>query len=407
MVPSGTLADLRRANRNHVLRLLMYQGPLSRVELSEATGLTGAGISRISRELIDTGLIIEDPPSPRKGGVGRRQAPLRIASTGGYVLGITITVNRKSVALADARGKIIAHSEMNDLSVEEPEIAIDALVAEANHLILQSQISRERLVGLGVSLAVPEPVGAADDELISSHLLGWLAIPVAPLFRERLDLPVKVEHRATGLLRAALRQGNPTERQEIFLINAVVGIGASAYLDGRFLSLGSFGFGDFSHVAIPNSTVQCVCGRYGCLDAVGAGSAVLDQLHGWTPKSRPLAANLNHALSEAVDIAGSGDQTAKKAFRQAGRMMGQGVDAVASLMGPRRIILTGETGRQPDYFAGLKDAIAACRTDRLGVSIECSKINSIEASVCIALDAFMYSPELELDKLMASFESAV
>ena len=407
MVPSGTLADLRRANRNHVLRLLMYQGPLSRVELSEATGLTGAGISRISRELIDAGLIIEDTPTPKKSGVGRRQAPLRIASTGGYVLGITITVNRKSVALADARGKIISHAEMNDLSVEEPDVTIDALVAKAKRLILQSQIHQERIVGVGISLAVPEPVGAASEELISSHLLGWLAIPVARLFRERLNLPVKVEHRATGMLRAALRQGRAGERQEVFFINSVVGIGASAYLGGRFLSLGSFGFGDFSHVAVPNNTVQCVCGRYGCMDAVGSGSAVLDQLHGWRPKTRPHAANLNHALSEAIERANSGDKAVKKAFRHAGRMMGRGIDTVAALMGPRRIILAGETGRQPDYFAGLKDTIAECRTDRLGVSIECSKINSIEASVCIALDAFMYSPELEFDKLMASFESAV
>ncbi len=407
MASSGTMADLRRANRNHLLRLLIYQGPMSRVELSEATGLTGAGISRIVRELIDAGLIVEDPPSPRKGGIGRRQAPLRIASNGGYVLGVTITVNRKSIALADARGKIIAKAEMHDLDVEDPVATVTALSEEAELLVSRSRIDRRRLVGVGVSLAVPEPVGPPEDGLISSHLLGWLAVPVASLFRERLDLPVKLEHRATGLLRAALRQGNTKERQEIFLINAVVGIGASAYSDGRILSLGSFGFGDFSHVAVPKSTVQCSCGRYGCLDAVGAGSAVLDQLHGWRPKSRPLAANLNRALGEAVELAQSGDEPAKKAFRNAGRMMGYGVDAVAALLGPRRIILAGETGRQPDYFAGIMETIAECRTDRLGVSVECTSIVSTEASVCIALDAFMYSPQLELDKLMASFDSAV
>src|SRR5687767_4716238 len=54
-----TSAGLRNKHRSDVLRLLLSTGPLSRPDLTSRTGLTAASITRIVRELIDSGVLVE------------------------------------------------------------------------------------------------------------------------------------------------------------------------------------------------------------------------------------------------------------------------------------------------------------------------------------------------------------
>lgn len=415
-----SISDLRRKNRDNVLRLLSGRGPLGRLQLCEETGLTGAGISRITRELIEADLVREGEPVAKKGVVGRRQAPLEINPSGAHVIAATITANRKSVAIADAVGTVIAHRDMHDLDVESPEAALAEIASAANVLVAQADIERSRIVGVGVGLAVAVNVGSkagdpasgapatADaDPLVSSNLLGWQAVPVAGLLGRALDLPVKIEPRATAMLRAELRKSRmiavPSDRDvpDVFLINVGLGIGGAARLGGEIISAGSPGLGNIAHLKVVDAGEPCYCGRTGCLDAVGAGTTVLDRLHSWPGGERPALAALSANLREAVDRAAGGDPEARTAFREAGRMMGRGVDAAATLFAPQRVILSGETGRQPDYFAGVVETLTEFRSGGVAEVLSISKSTSAEAASWVALEAFLYSQRLDMEKFVS------
>ena len=93
--------DMRKINRSAMLRLVAKHGQISRNKLCEYMGLTGAGISRISRDLIDTGMLLETAQEGVSKGAGRRGSDLSLNPDGAYVLGITITANRKSVTLVN------------------------------------------------------------------------------------------------------------------------------------------------------------------------------------------------------------------------------------------------------------------------------------------------------------------
>jgi len=404
-----SISDLRRKNRDNVLRLLSGRGPLGRLQLCEETGLTGAGISRITRELIEADLVREGEPVVKKGVVGRRQAPLEINPSGAHVIAATITANRKSVAVANAVGTVIAHRDMHDLDVERPEPALAAIASAANALVAEADIERSRIVGVGVGLAVAVNVGTSTDAdpLVSSNLLGWQAVPVAGLLGRALDLPVRIEPRATAMLRAELRKSRmtavPSDRDvpDVFLINVGLGIGGAARLGGEIISAGSPGLGNIAHLKVADAGEPMYGGRMGCLDAVGAGTTVLDRLHSWPGGDRPALAALSANLREAVDRAARGDREARAAFHEAGRMMGRGVDAVATLFAPQRVILSGETGRQPDYFAGVVETLTEFRSDSVAKVLSISKSTSAEAASWVALEAFLYSQRLDMEKFAA------
>src|SRR5207244_10524747 len=54
-----TARDIRRRNRSALLSTLFFDGPLSRLELSQVTGLSGATVSNVTAELVEERLVVE------------------------------------------------------------------------------------------------------------------------------------------------------------------------------------------------------------------------------------------------------------------------------------------------------------------------------------------------------------
>ena len=86
-----------------MLREIVLSGPVSRTEIASRIGLTAGTISRITRPLIDAGLVREllEVQSGSSAGPGRRSVPLDIDPRGGQVLGITVGPTYQVVTLAD------------------------------------------------------------------------------------------------------------------------------------------------------------------------------------------------------------------------------------------------------------------------------------------------------------------
>ena len=80
-------------------------------------GLTGAGISRISRDLIDSGMLLETAQESVSKGAGRRGSDLSLNPDGAYVLGITITANRKSVTLVNCTQQVLGQWDCDAMDV--------------------------------------------------------------------------------------------------------------------------------------------------------------------------------------------------------------------------------------------------------------------------------------------------
>lgn len=382
--------------------LFSRQKDMLRSDICAQTGLTAAAVSRISRELIDAGLIKESMPVEQKGVVGRRSAYLSINDDGAFVIGITITANRKLVGLFNASRECLNQIDLSQMEESSPEETLAVISKAAMAIISDTSFDQRRLVGVGVSVAVPSTDFVLADGTVTSQILGWHEIPVAKLLNKTLKLPIAVEARASALLRAESDTLNIKSDANLFLINVVVGVGTAGLFQGKILWAGTSGFGRLSHIPHPQSNVQCDCGRKGCLEYSASGASVVQNLGHSANEKQKRFIEMGPKLTIALEKANKGNVEAKEAFFEAGRHMAMGVDTSMAMLNPDIIILAGETGRQPDFVRGvhrgLRDMQSPVRPEELRIS----QAKSSEASACIALDAFVFSEAINVEKLIAA-----
>ena len=384
---------LRSANRAAILRLLAQKGSMLRSEICNKTGLTGASVSRIVRELIDCGLLKEARIDQPEGHLGRHSVSLSINSEGAAVIAVTISANRRSVAIYNASREEIGFISLEHIEFDDPDVALAAIGAAVMESI-ENQDKQIPLIGIGVGIAAPSTDHITDTGIVSSDVLGWQNISVAEYLQEKTGLAVKVETRASAILRAELNKITSLGSTNPFLVNVGVGVGSASRLGGGFQWSGSSGFGRLSHITHPQSDTDCPCGRRGCLEHSATGAAVVREVFGIPGQQDIPFAKMGPYLAEAAERARQGDETAKDAFFDAGRKMALGMDIVLAMLNPDLIMLAGETGRQPDYVRGVRKGLRELRSPLTPEQLHISAARSAEGSACIGLDAFVYSGSL-------------
>ena len=147
----GSRQDLGRANRRRVLAELVFRGPVSRSAIAERTGLTNASVSRITRDLIEAGLVMERASVVNPNRPGRRFVELDIDGSGGYVLGIGLNVFQQSVTLADLKNNRIDRIDLSLADLSDPEVVIAEIVkaASASTPMNQARMTGRRFMVLG------------------------------------------------------------------------------------------------------------------------------------------------------------------------------------------------------------------------------------------------------------------
>ncbi len=84
----ATTRDVRRGNRSAVMRTLYLDGPMSRYELSQATGLSQATVSNLVGELLTEDLVVESGLVSSDG--GRPRVMLTVNPSYGHIIGVDV-----------------------------------------------------------------------------------------------------------------------------------------------------------------------------------------------------------------------------------------------------------------------------------------------------------------------------
>ena len=314
---------------------MYFSRPLSRHELSVATGLSPASVTNVIRELRDEGIVIEAGSVDSDG--GRPRVMLDINAEHGYVIGADVGETRVRVELFDLTMTERAKAEypLNPAS-HDVDVVVSLILSGLNAVLTDSAIDPAAVLGVGIG--VPGIVEQGPEVLFHGQTYGWEAVPLERLLRNGTDLPMRFENCAKTMGQAELwfGAGRGTRNAVVALIGS--GVGASLISGGTTYQGATSSAAEWGHTVIVADGRKCRCGSAGCLEAYVGAEAILERYGRSTA-----GLDEESALAALIDAAGTSALAAAILEETAG-YLGAGIANLINLFNPERVIIGGWAG---------------------------------------------------------------
>lgn len=318
--------------------------PLSRAQLTGALNTNRSKVSTEVARLIEAGLLSEEGLA--ESGGGRRSSLVGIPRSAGLIVAVDVGATSVDVALTTLGSQILAYrGEPADVRFG-PQPVLDRVKALVAELLEEQGASREDIVAVG--LGVPGPVEQASGLLTVPPIMpGWDRYPIREVFVREYAAPVFVDNDVNVMALGEHWGGVGRGIDDMIFVKIGTGIGSGILIGGR-LHRGHQGCaGDLGHVIVDPSGPNCTCGNRGCLEAMAAAPAMVARAERCARdgESAVLAEMLGEegelSARDIGEAARRGDTCALDVIRRSGRLIGQTLASLVSVLNPSLIVVGG------------------------------------------------------------------
>ncbi|WP_344834597.1 ROK family protein [Actinocorallia longicatena] len=336
----NTTRDLRRGNRESLLRALAYRGPTSRQKMSDLTGLSTATVSTLIAGLLAEGVVVEAGALESDG--GRPRILIEINPGHGHLIGVDVGETRIRLELFDLRLTGIAKAEYAVVRGEhDPERVAEDILRGVRTLITDAGIDSSRVLGVGIGV----PGVVAEGGVVDAPTYGWARAPLGELLRARTPLPLHIDNGAKTLGLAELQFGAGQGSDHVIVALLGTGVGVAIINDGTLYRGISNSAGEWGHTIVERDGRRCRCGRRGCLEAyVGAG-AILERYASLAPGALHQGVDEETALAALIADADAGSAPAVQVLAETADWLAIGLANLINLFNPERVLLACWAGR--------------------------------------------------------------
>ncbi|KUM99581.1 ROK family transcriptional regulator [Streptomyces yokosukanensis] len=339
-----------RSAASSVFTTLLSHGPLTRAEVGRRTSLSPAAVTKAVRPLMRLGYLVEGEDEEARPAVGRPANLVWVDGGRALFIGIKVTGDEIIAVLTDLRCRIrlVRHVP---LTGREPWTVLPALAALVRELLTEADGFGVRVEGLGIAIA--GDVDRAGGVVRYSPFLGWRDVPLADIAATETGLPVTVDNDVRALTVAEHWFGAGVGLSDFALVTVGAGIGCGLVVHGQVVS-GAHGVaGEIGHLPIDPLGPLCHCGNRGCVEAIASDPAILRAVRAAT--DRPVT-----DAADALALAHGGDPGVTGVYARAGEAIGQAIGVLVNILGPERVIISGEGLAAYDLVAeGVRGAFAA------------------------------------------------
>lgn len=354
MVIAPGRTGLREANREQILRTILREGPLARVNLAQHVGLTTAAISNITRDLIGDGLLYE-VGTARGGRVGANAILLDVPEEK-LVLGVVHQgVSALRVALCTLRGRVLARHSIATPERYTPEWAVSTIVSTLHDLLHTHGFASDALVGIGAGL-----VGLVDSRqgtVKRAPRLGWENIPFSTMLALASGCSVAIENNVRAMAFGEALLGAGREWADFAFVYIGTGIGSGLIIDGRPYRGAYGGAGELGHITVDPNGKLCSCGNYGCLETIAAEPALVEQIHMHSLDAlmngvdvAGCRRNAKEMVQSLAQLASQGNADAREIVAYCGEYVGIALANLVNVLNPNRIVLHGAITEAGELF---------------------------------------------------------
>ncbi|MCQ8187683.1 ROK family transcriptional regulator [Streptomyces rugosispiralis] len=330
---------------------VLVHGPLSRAELARRLNLSAGSLTRLTKPLIESGLLVEkgtEGAASAEVRQGRPSQPLDMVAESRLFIGFKITEDMVYGVVTTLRSDIMARDE-RPLTTHEPASVIDLL----GEMTREFTRAHPRAAGIGIGVGA----GVRDRSVvIRSPFLDWDEVPLAELVEERTGLPTVVENDVAALVEAEcwFGAGRGLDRFAVLTIGA--GLGYGLVSGGRRVvsSEDGLSLGRGRHWMVDPHGPLTPYGERGSAVSLLTIPSIRYQLHAATGREM--------TYEEILGLAADGEPMAARVVDEAARALGTIVSQIANFAMPQKILLAGEgVGLVDVAGAAVEKAILANR----------------------------------------------
>ncbi len=351
MLIKASTETLRHQNCMLLLATLRKFGPVSHTEISQWSGLSSATVSAITGELEEKNILVRKEAVPAKGR-GRPRVLFTQKADCAYFIIVRITAEKIEYSLVDYAGNLKDRFEISrgKCSVEKfVEDFQDGLL----RLLQRSGLDRGDIKIISITSKGLVQRGRA--VLLWSPVFGQNKIDFAELLRANWQAKILLTNETKFSASAvadvwddkAANQG--PGKFAVLSLGHSIGLGV-AERDGigRVVSSAPI----FGHMIHRPDGPSCICDSNGCIESFAGFNGILRMALGVDNKNAPEKFVPLAEMDKLASKARGGDNMAKYAFREAGKILGLGISRLYDILGPMPVTITGSGMR---YFDLMRD----------------------------------------------------
>ncbi|TWE13011.1 ROK family glucokinase [Rudaeicoccus suwonensis] len=282
-------------------------------------------------------------------------------------IGIDIGGTKIAGGVVDQGGQIVRRAR-RDTPAQDP----DAIAHTTADLILELAAGADHIAGVGVACAgYIDKVGST---VLFAPNLAWRDEPLKARLSSQVELPVLIENDANAAAYGEFLHGGGKAADDMIMMTVGTGVGGGIINDGNLVR-GAFGFGgEIGHLRVMPDGLPCGCGKRGCLEAYGSGSALLRAARKLVQSGAPEAAVLSQMCdgdvaalrgSHVTEAAKADDPAAIGLLADLGRWLGEAAASLSAVCDPELFVIGGGVADAGDLL--LEPMRAAYRAQQPGL----------------------------------------
>jgi len=274
-------------------------------------------------------------------------------------IGLDIGGTKTAALVVDAEGRPLGKA-IHPTIITTPDDLVTGTVGVVGHALSNSGKDWSMLASAGVG--VPGQVDPIDGTVrMAVNLNLRESYPLRQSLELALGVPVALENDVRTAAWGAFHWINQQEPiDSLAYLSIGTGIAAGLVLDGH-LYRGAHGMaGEIGHIPMNPAGPRCVCGAYGCLEALAAGPAIAERAaEAYQPEgNKPLT------TAEVYQLAAAGDPVAGQIIRDAAGYLSRAIYLLLMTYDVDKVIIGGGVSKGGSAFeTPLRVAMDALRDD--------------------------------------------
>lgn len=345
---------IKQVNCASIYKVIEQNAPISRVKIAKISHLAPASVTKITRYLIESGIITE---TERQASTGGRCA-ISLAPNSDNISVIAIKIGRNLLYLSSYN---LSGQKSVDKRIKIGNRTGNLLLSFLQHEI-KKLIDDEREQGnkiSAMSVTLSGLINPKEGRVIYTAFNKLSNVALVDLLEEAFNIPTFIGNHTRALALAEHYFGATQDNQDSIVITIHHGVGSGIIVQGKELLGANFNIGEIGHIQVNRAGNKCHCGNFGCLETEVSDNVIIEKVQQAIDagETSPFG-NKTFNIDNIYQAAANGDKLCDGIVSEAASYLGKTVAMLVNMLNPEKIVIVGKiTTVQNTLFNKIQECI--------------------------------------------------